>query len=93
MIGWVERLCGDLCYDYYSLYNLNPVCHTNNNHRFDFVGAKFHCPHALADGNQHIQIREKTLEFSSRVLSTLSSYLLVAKTTATTTPVFAGQPW
>ena len=23
------------------------------------------CPHALADGNQHIQIREKTLEFST----------------------------
>jgi len=20
----------------------------------DFVGAKFYCPHALADGNQHI---------------------------------------
>jgi len=37
----------------------------------DFVGAKFYCPHALADGNQHIRIREKTLEFSSKVLSTL----------------------
>jgi len=33
---------------------------------------KFYCPHALADGNQHIRIREKTLEFSSAVLSTLS---------------------
>jgi len=33
----------------------------------DFVGAKFYCPHALADGNQCIQIREKTLEFSSTV--------------------------
>jgi len=41
----------------------------------DFVGAKFYCPHALADGNQCIQIRKKTLEFSSRVLSTLSPYL------------------
>jgi len=30
----------------------------------------FYCPHALADGNQRIQIREKTLEFSSTVLST-----------------------
>jgi len=28
-----------------------------------------------ADGNQRIQIREKTLEFSSTVLSTLPSYL------------------
>ena len=38
----------------------------------DFVGAKFYCSRALADGNQHIRIREKTLEFSSIVLSTLS---------------------
>ena len=30
------------------------------------------CRHALADGNQRTQIREKTLEFSSTVLSTLS---------------------
>ena len=36
---------------------------------------QFYCPHALADGNQRIQTREKTLEFSSPVLSTLSSYL------------------
>jgi len=28
-------------------------------------GAKFYCPHALADGNQRIRIREKTLEFST----------------------------
>jgi len=27
----------------------------------DFVGAKFYCLHALADNNQHIRIREKTL--------------------------------
>jgi len=27
----------------------------------DYVGAKFYCTHALADGNQRIQIREKTL--------------------------------
>jgi len=40
----------------------------------DFVGAKFYCLHALADGNQHVHIREKTLEFSSAVLSTLSPY-------------------
>jgi len=31
--------------------------------------------HALADGNQRIQIKEKMLEFSSGVLSTLSSFL------------------
>jgi len=30
----------------------------------DFVGAKFYSLHALADGNQHIRIREKTLLFS-----------------------------
>ena len=29
-----------------------------------------------ADGYQRIQIREKTLEFSSTVLSTLPSYLM-----------------
>jgi len=28
---------------------------------------KVYCPHALADGNQRIRIREKTLEFSSTV--------------------------
>jgi len=41
-----------------------------------FVGAKFYCPHALADGNQRIRIREKKLKFSSTVLSALSPYLL-----------------
>jgi len=34
----------------------------------DSVGAKFYCPHALADGNQRIRITEKTMEFSSTVL-------------------------
>jgi len=38
----------------------------------DFVGAKFYCLHALADSNQRVRIREKTLEFSSTVLSMLS---------------------
>jgi len=33
----------------------------------DFVGAKFYCLHSLADGNQRIRIREKTLELSSTV--------------------------
>jgi len=32
-------------------------------------------PHALADSNQHMRIREQTLEFSSTVLSALSPYL------------------
>ena len=35
---------------------------------------KFYRPGALADGNQRIQITEKTLEFSSTVLSALSPY-------------------
>ena len=50
--------------------------HNNNNHhhRFtaiteDFVGAKFYCPHAVADD------WEKTLELSSITLYTLSLYL------------------
>jgi len=37
----------------------------------DFVDAKFYSPHALADGSQRIQIREKTLVFS-RVIYTVS---------------------
>jgi len=41
----------------------------------DFVGAKFYCPYALADGNQYIRIRAKTLVFSSTVLSTQSPCL------------------
>ena len=40
----------------------------------DFVGAKFNCPQALADGNQRIRIMEKTLEFPPTVLSTLCPY-------------------
>ena len=38
-------------------------------------GAKFYCPRALAGGNQCIRFKEKTLEFSSVVLSILSPYL------------------
>ena len=40
----------------------------------DLVGVKFYSPHALADSSQCIRIRERTLEFSSTVLSTLSPY-------------------
>jgi len=36
---------------------------------------QFYCPHAPADGNQCIQIREKMLEFSSTMLPTLPPYL------------------
>ena len=36
----------------------------------------FYCPQALADGNYHIYIREKMLEFSSTVLSALSPPLV-----------------
>jgi len=47
---------------------------TSSQEREEFVGAKFSCLHALADGNQRIRIREKTLEFSSPVLPTLSPH-------------------
>jgi len=39
---------------------------------------QFYCLHALTDGNRRIRIREKTLEISSTVLSTLSPYLTLA---------------
>jgi len=48
---------------------------TSSSELEDSVGAKFYCPHALADGIQCIRIRQKTLEFST-VLSTLSPYPL-----------------
>jgi len=59
-----------------------------------FVSAKFYCPHALADGTQCIQIREKTLEFSSTVLSTMSPYLVNARPDALnpTRPISGGLP-
>jgi len=49
---------------------------TSSQEMQDYVGAKFYCLHALADGNQRIRITEKTLEFFSAVLSTLSPYLV-----------------
>ena len=52
-----------------------------------FLGAKFYCPHALADGNEHIQIRKKTLAFSSTVLSTLFLYLVNQSKNSLNTPV------
>jgi len=46
---------------------------------YNFVGAEFYI-HTLADSSQCIRIREKTLEFSSTVLSTLSPYLCYMST-------------
>ena len=40
--------------------------------------------HALAGGNQRIRIREKTLEFSSTVLSTLPPYTSLQRESLTT---------
>jgi len=48
---------------------------TSSSELEDFVGEKFYYPYALADGSQHIPLMEKTLEFSSVVLSTLSPYI------------------
>jgi len=41
-----------------------------------FCRCKFYCPHAFADGNQQILIREKTLEFSSCYLHCLHTVRL-----------------
>ena len=57
----------------------NWLAGTSSEELEDFVGGKFYCPYALADSNQRIRIREKTLEFSSTVLSTLSPYLTYFK--------------
>jgi len=35
----------------------------------DYASAMFYCPHARANGNQHIQIRQKTLQFFSTLNS------------------------
>jgi len=59
----------------YGHYTSQPaLTDTSSGELEDFVGAKFYCPHALADGNQCIRIREKMLEFPSTVLSALSLY-------------------
>ena len=55
---------------------------------------EFYCPHAPANGNQCIRIREKTLELSSTVLCTLSPYRekkMKTKTTADRHSVM--HPW
>jgi len=57
---------------FYGRYRGQPaLASTSSQELEDFVGAEFYCPHALADSNQRIRIREKTLEFST-VSSTLS---------------------
>jgi len=56
---------------FYGHYTGQPAsAGTSSKELGDIVGAKFYCLHALADSNQCIRIREKTLEFSSTVLST-----------------------
>ena len=46
----------------YGRYTRQPATAGTSSYELeDFVGAKFYCPHALADGNQRIRIREKTL--------------------------------
>ena len=42
-----------------------------------FCWCQVFCRHALADSNQRIQVREKTLEFSPTLFSTLSPYGLL----------------
>jgi len=60
---------------FYGHYTGQPALHgTSSKELEDFVGAKFYCLHALAGSNQRIRVREKTLEFSSTVLSTLFLY-------------------
>jgi len=64
---------------FYGHYTGQPaLAGTSSEELEDFAGAKFYCPHALAGGNQCTAIREKMLEFSSPVLSTLSPYLCVS---------------
>jgi len=48
-----------------------------------FCRCKVLLPACLADGNQHILIREKTLEFSSTKLSILPPYLSMCTVTGT----------
>jgi len=42
----------------------------------NYAGTKFYCPHSFADINKHIQIKEKTAEFSSVASHTVSTILL-----------------
>ena len=58
---------------FYNHYTGQPaLAGTSSEELGGFVSSKFYCPHALPGGNQRIRITEKTLEFSSTVLATLS---------------------
>ena len=50
----------------------------------NFVGTKFYCPHAFADGNQCSRIREKTFEFFSIVLPTMCTRVASSTEVAST---------
>jgi len=71
---------------FYSHYTGQLALAGTSSQELDFVGEKFYCQHAPADGNQCIRMPDKTLEFSSTVLSTLSPYLTTQ--TESETPVF-----
>jgi len=47
------------------LYRSNCISNHPSYELKDFVGVEFYCPHALADGNLHIQIMKKMLEFEA----------------------------
>jgi len=66
-----SSLTNHLCYSHYTGQPV--LAETSSSELKDFIGAKFYCPHALANSNQCTGIWEKTLEFST-VLSTLSPY-------------------
>ena len=81
-MGWTNsNTCLQTNHPFYGHHTGQPALADSSSWELeDFVGAKFYCVHALADGNQHIRIREKTLEFSSTVLSALSRYLAIKHT-------------
>jgi len=58
---------------FYGHYTGQPVLSSTSSQELEnFDGAKFYCPHALADGNQHIQIWEKMLSSPQHCFHTIS---------------------
>jgi len=58
-----QTFCSLLLLPFYGHYTeQHALASTTSWELEDFVGAKFHCLHALADGKQCIRIREKMLE-------------------------------
>jgi len=59
---------------------------TSSSELEDFFGAKFYCPHALAEGNQRIWIREKMMEllFNRVIYTVYVSPLMTATLTRNT---------